>query len=65
MQILTQKYENEKKESISMINKLRDELEAECHRRDQLIQASTVSLTQQVNELKQTADVLRQKIENQ
>ena len=48
-----------------MINKLRDELEAECHRRDQLIQASTVSLTQQVNELKQTADVLRQKIENQ
>ena len=48
-----------------MINELRVELEAERHRRDQLIQESTVSLTRQVDELKQTANVLRKKIENQ
>ena len=48
-----------------MINELRIELERERNRRDQLIQERTVSLTQQVDELKQTANVLRQKIETQ
>jgi len=63
LQALTQQTENAKKEHIGMINELRDELERERQRRDQLIQEKTLSLTQQVNELMQTADVLRQKME--
>jgi hypothetical protein len=65
LQAMTQANEGERKEHIAMINELRTELEKERHRRDQLIQEKTLSLTQQVDELKQTANVLRQKIENQ
>jgi hypothetical protein len=65
VQEVTRANESERKDHIGMINELRAELERERHRRDQLIQEKTLSLTQQVDELKQTANVLRQKIENQ
>jgi len=65
VQEVTRANESERKDHIGMINELRAELERERHRRDQLIQEKTLSLTQQVDELQQTANVLRQKIENQ